>query len=381
MTDKLAQIKVTVSSIAKPIPGSLMAARTAIRVCPEFQDVFKQARAESWPAEALADALFIRLPDYLEDTEDLWETCLYLADEFLQLGDQILLVSPETGMAIAKVSEKDVYLPAPVLRETGELAQPLPRLRPELEGLIVQWGFRQSKDQQVLQTLAKRVPSSALLTQEGDNRLLRATTKGRKQLVDQLRDELPTLLPPESGMTKEFFDLFRFCMFSEVPKGFEACPSATALAHVITPVTDPLTFNLRHDPYTTLKRQITSQWSRDIARFLANFIYAKTEVIEASVFDPLPTGFLLANPNVAMAFRGRVLPIAAVSSVLLHSQSAPIAYLYIRSNSYTCNSREFLEIWEVTAECEFTFYLKPETFSAYHFNDVPQSGVYAEVLA
>lgn len=382
-SDKLSRI-ISVNSLAKPIPQTLLAARTTIRVRPDLQDLFKKARAEKWTSDALADALFICLPEYLESTENLWDTALYLADEFFQFGDQVLLVSTETGKAICKITEDDIYIPAPTRREGQKgLAQPLPRLKPDLEGFLINWQFTESRDQQILQTLTKRVPSSELLVQEGDNRLLRATRTGRKRLAEIVREELPLLLPPKVGIAKEFFDLCYFEPSSENdPTDLESLSPERAIAKVVVPVVDPLAFNLQQDPLTTIKHQIMYQWVRAIARSLANFVNNKVQALEASVLESLPPSFWITTPNTAMALRGKkVLSVLDVPTVFLHPWEAPIIYLWIRSDSYNCQSYELLDRWEIIAECEFTLRIKLKACSLYHLTDVPLSGLSIEVLA
>lgn len=262
MPDLPSRIEVRVNTLAKPDRDLLMEARTVIRLEPQVQQVFTQARERGLGAEALADALWVELTPHIEDynEDSLWQTCRYLADEYLQLGDHILLISTETGQAIARVSDEDVYVPAPVSRETedGEetrLATPLPRLKPELEGAIVQYQFQKAQDQRVLASLTARTTSTELLRQEGDPRLLRATATGRKRLTEMLMDELPQLWGQQTGTPGEFLRLCQFKPATEEEKE----PFQSLRARVITSVVDPLTSNLRHDPFTALKRQIKNQ--------------------------------------------------------------------------------------------------------------------------
>jgi hypothetical protein len=383
MTDLPARVRVT--SLAKPVPETLLAARTAVRVSPDLQAVFKQAKAEGWSSERLADALFTRLPDYVLAQTDLWQTALYLADEYLQLGDHLLLVSPETGKVVAKLTEEDIYLPAPVSRETEDgkthLAQPLPRLRPDLEGMLVEWHFTKGRENRLVTALAKRANQTELFKQEGDPRLLRATKGGRKQIVDRLREALPTFLQAATGVSGELLNLFTSC--AGPLAGLVGSAPCTGFARALTPVVDPLTFNLHHDPYTTLQGQITSQWTRDIARVLAGLTYAHGPVNDASVLDSLPNGLWIAEPDVAMALRGKlVFPVERVPTVLLHTwNQCPVAKIWVRPDSYQCQSREFLDRWEVAASFEFVVYLDPRQISAYDLKDVPESGVHTEVVA
>jgi len=382
----LAKIGVSVTTLARPVSRTLLAARQAIRTVPELQALFQEARESGWAVEQLADALFVRLPEYLLDPQDLWETCLYLADEFSQMGHHTLLVSTQTGLAIARVTDEDIYLPAPVARETEDgsvrLAQPLPRLRPDLEGVIVQWQFDRAQDQKVVQGLAVKLPSSELLAQEGDNRLLQVTQDGRRRIVDRLRAELPTILQDVPGMSGELLRLCKFGTPDEVPSGFLPCAPSTSLVRVIRPVIDPLAANLRQDAYTALLGQIRSGWIRDIARVLSGLVLGLRDVQDASVLDALPGGLWICEPNTARALPGKqVLPVPGAATTLVHDGlKTTVAYICPREDSYACRSREFLGRWEVGASFEFALYLNPQAFSAYRFKDVPESGVSVEVL-
>lgn len=382
MPDALTKIDVSVETLARPFSGTLLAARTAIRITPELQELFRNAREAGDSAEVLADKLLDSLPDYLFDPQDLGETCRYLADEFTQMGDHMLLISAQTGRAVARVTEDDIYLPAPVSRETGTLAQPLPRIRPELEGLIVQWQFAQAHNQKLVQELAQRLPTTELLATTGDPRLLRVTPGGRRQIVEQLAASLDEVIHGVGGMSRELLKLCKFSTPDRVPAGYIPCAPGTTEARVVTPVVDPLTFNMKQDPYTTLRAQIGVQWVRDIAKRVSGLVHGLYPVQEASVLDALPAGLWIAEPNTAMALRGkRVLPVPGATTTLIHEWlDLPAIYLSIRDDSYACASREFLGRWEVGASLEFTLYLNPDGFSAYKLKDVPESGIAVEVL-
>jgi hypothetical protein len=381
MSDKLQTIQVTVLSLAKPQSESLLAARSAILVAPELQSLFEQARAEGWSTAQLADRLCTRLPEYLleQDSLRLWEVALYLADEFTQLGGNMLLISSETGKAIAKVSPDDIYVPAPVSRETGGLAQPLPRLRPDLEGMLVDWVFTKGREAKLVADLAKRVPQTEYLSEVGDPKLLRATRGGRAQIVARLQDGLPELLQECTGTNKEFLSAFLFA--TEPPPDMIPSSRYIGYAKVITTVADPMTFNLKHDPFTTLRNQITGQWVRDIGRSVSCLAYGTGPVLDASVLDTLPNGFWIAEPTTAMALREkRVLAIPGAPTVMVHTWMPPSVVL-IHPESFKCASREFLDRWEVAASFEYTLFLNLNALSAYDLKDVPAHEARAEVVA
>lgn len=379
-TDQLARVQIEVQSLAKPTPEILLAARNAIRNAPELQELFTQAKAEGWGADRLADSLNTRLREHLIDGDNAWDAAQYLADEFLQVGDSILLISKETGRAVAQLSEEDIYVPDLVSRETGNLRRPLPRIRPDLEGLIVEWQFARSKEKQVVQALAARVHQTELLRQEGDHRLLRATRAGREQIVTQLQEELPSLLGSATGVTRDFLNMFDFC--TEAPSGAPIVSGGIrSFAKVIMTIADPLSVNLRHDPYTTLRGQLTSQWARDIARAVADLAHAHGLVTNGSIFDTLPPGFWVADPNTAMALRPLIaLAVSGAKTALLQRVSE--LSLVIEPTSYLCKGREFLDRWEVAAEFHFSICVMggSQNLLGYNFTDVPTTGLSVEVV-
>lgn len=382
MPDNLSTIDVSVSTLARPVSQTLLAARTAIRITPELQAVFRQARDEGWPASGLADALMTRLPDYLLDPQDLWETCLYLADEFFQMGAHTLLISAQTGQAIARITDDDIYVPAPVARETGELSQPLPRIRPDLEGLIVQWQFDRAQDQHIVQQLAQRLPTTELLAHEGDPRLLRATLDGRRRIAETLGSDLPELLQRVGGVGGELLKLCKFCTPDEVPAAYHSGGFQVGQARMIQPIVDALAFNMRQDPLTALRGQVGSQWVREIGAAIVRLAGAQGPALEASVLDALPGGFWIAEPNTALALRGkRVLPVSGSPTTVLHSWlDVPTVCCTIRPDSYRHGSREFLGRWEVVATFEFAVHLNPDAFTTYQLKDVPEFFTAAEVV-
>ncbi len=388
MTDALAKVMVQVNSLAKPVPQTLMAARTAIRVAKDLQEVFERSKAEGWTTEALADALYVRLPEYLlEDLHGpaLWDVALYLADEYVQFGDSLLLVSTETGQAVAKLSHEDIYLPDLVSRETGALVQPRPRLRPDLEGQLVDWVFTRGREGQLLETLAKRSNQTEFLRREGDLRLLRATRAGRTSIVDRLRADLSCLLPECTGKIRDFISLFHICYSAdEIPKSLIPCYLSTGLATVSTPLTELKGVNLRYDPYTSIRSQIGTQWTRTLAKYAAALAYAHGPVQSASIFDDLPPGLWVTTPTVAvaMALHGRsVLPVGETATVRFEQQTPPAHYLLLMPDQFKCQARELLERWEVGASFQFSLYLNFDLIHAYDLKDVPTSGISVEVMA
>lgn len=369
------QVAIQVITTANPVANELLGARAVIRESPVLQEIFIKARADStMTSERLADLLWSQLERYLTAPLSLQETCQYLADEFMQQKDAILLVSPETGKAFARITEADMYVPAPVARETGTLAQPLSRLRPDLESAIVQWQFGKGHEAQLLQKLAHRT-NTDFLRQEGDPRLDRITRSGRKHIVEQLKEDLPHLLEQQGGISKEFWNLCEPRTAEEMP---ELHNKVLVWAHVVIPIVDPLTSNLSYDPYLGLKRQVGGQWIRAIAKEVARV--TKTMRSPTSVLGPLPESFWIAEPSVAAALRGkRCLAVPGAKTIHLDTKTTPVV-VSIQPNSYHCATREFLGRWEISASVEVWIHVDPKAVTVYQMNDVPEDEIIAEVL-
>lgn len=384
--DDIVRILDTLNTRANPDKDVLLLARKTISTYPEkFQDAFTQARNKCLSSSALADFLQVQLSMHLSDentvnASDLYDAALYLADEFLQLGDNILLVSTETGKALTVLSPEDFWQPEDTAREgTNKLAKTSIRLRPDLESFIVYYQYARSKEQKVIETLTKKMSVSEFLAQKGDPRLFRVTQKGRARIAEQVKENLPSLFT-DPGITFDFMQLFKKCESpANVPAEYTSCPPITVNAKIITRIEDLLAFNLQHDPLTAILRSIEIQWSKAIARKIVDFVAVKRMPI--SIASNFSEGFWVTNPDAAVMLRKKnlkVLPIPYMKSALLIQGTMPAYFLV---GSYQSASRELLDRWEISATSTFTFYLKASCFSLYEFTDLPQFEVLAEIVA
>lgn len=371
-----------ISSLAKPSAPPLLAARTAIAVAPALQAIFAQAREEKLPTEALAERLYVNLQAYVLEQEGLWDVALYLADEFCQLGEGRYLVSTETGKVIYKITDADIYIPPSVSRETGiSTASAAPRLRPDLEAALIEWQFTNKHEHKLVEAITKR--GSTQLLGRDDRRLQRVTRAGRRQLVDNLREELPTLFQTCATM-RSFLEFFTFEPETTYLESLVPMASSAAYAKVRTQVSDPLTFNLRYDPYALLKQQIVGQWARDIARAVATLSSAMGPTLESTVAGTPSTGIWLAEPNTALALSAvdRVaLPIAGIPTTHLQGN---VGAIVVDPQSYECQGREVLDRWEVEAGCTYTLYLPRDlsvAIKSYKLTGVPDRVYAAEVVS
>lgn len=396
-SDKLTRIAPEVRTLARPSPGPLISARHNIQRSPEAQALFQQAREEKWPAERLAEKLTPVLQGRVESQVpgDIEQAAHYLADEYLQIGDALLLISTETGQALAKITEDDIWVPPPVPRQDGSMAQPLPRLRPELEGFLVEWVFNTGREAALTAALARRLPQSDLQRAEGDRRLLPVTRNGRKHIVEQIREALPTLIPDQcQGLTRQFFDHFEFR--ENDPEGLNPLLRCTALARSVVPIADPKGFNLRHDHFTSVAARISSQWAREIARTLSIAVHRhydpppvsykalgrSLDIVGSLIHPAVSLDFWVADANTVEAFYKAKPGITAfpVEGALPTGLSGRVGAIVINKASYTCGGREYVDRWEVAATVEYTLWLDWEMLRALAVEDVPVSGLSVEVL-
>jgi len=359
---ELARVQVNVLSKANPVPGLLRLARVVVQQTPEVSAVFTQAKEESQSAEWLRNRIAPELAKFFPG-ENVEEVATYLADEYLQIGDSILLVSSETGRALARITEEDMYQPAPVPRESGNMVVPERRLRPDLEGFIVQWVFDRNQEREVIEKILSRVPQTQLLRDEGDSRALLVTRAGRRLLTTQIQDALPGLLEASTGITRGFLGFFPLGK-PETPSEYQRIPDLRVFATARHLLQDPSTRNLRQDVRGSVLASASTGWIREIASSLL-----REGVRIARVSTPLPlgeavrgreTGFWIASPNAAHALQRlgvRTLPVQFSRDDVAVYLTEPAGLLEVDPNAYWCRSREVHDRWTVETEMTATLWV------------------------
>ena len=113
-------------TVSKPSSETLLAARAAIQRSPVLQQFFQRARKENWPNDYFASILANALDSAIEGSnQDLREAARYLADEYMQFGDGMRIVSRETGRLVYKVTEgMDAVIHMAAIRITACAADP-----------------------------------------------------------------------------------------------------------------------------------------------------------------------------------------------------------------------------------------------------------------
>jgi hypothetical protein len=269
-----------VETKAQPQRDWLLQARADINSDTDLQQIFREARAEGRSPESVADAVSSYLTaKWGGHGSEAYEAALYLANEHDQLGEGVHLVSTETGRVTLTLAEKDIWQPPDVPREGGGMVKPLPRIRPDLESLVVTWTFDQVREQHIVQALAARGHQTDLLRQEGDPRLLVATRAGRRQIVQGIVGHTPKALLEATGGTAAAF-LRHLDLRTTEPVG----TALQALSGVVTArskmtIADQTTVNLHHNRARTLQGALAQGWVRDIARRLSLAVQARSSAV------------------------------------------------------------------------------------------------------
>jgi hypothetical protein len=363
--DRIApHVDVAVRTTGNPHRDHLLTARRIVREVAEVGEVFTAAKAEGLSAADLAARLEpVMGPHLRAEGQDLTQLCTYLADEFAQIGDSVLLIDPSTGRAIARVSDQDFYQPAKVLREDGTLATPAKRLRPELEGFIIQWTFDRSREVETRDRALARLPQTPLLIEKGDRRVLFTTREGRAALARDVAEELPRLLTFWcGGAPRGFLSHVAF----EAPEGegwTELSPTTVSGTSGLSLI-DPRTKNLRQDPMTTILATTAAGWVRDLATTLV--LHAR----ERETPGPVPLAevdlwagdFWVASPNAALALQRSVpgldLLTIGVSPDMVLGLRGEAVRVVIDEGAYGTEHREVFDRWEVRSVCSMRVWVK-----------------------
>lgn len=288
----LARLTPQVNSLAKPQPKVLLSARFEVQRNENLRRVFEEYKGSTDPdsSRALASILADTLRGVIEGSDaDIEETARYLADEYQQMGESLLLVSSDTGLPIACIEDKDIWQPDLVPREDGTMAKPQARLNPALSSFLMSWHFEREREKRLAEELATRVLQTQALVEAGGSSNLRTVTRdGRAKFVEHLRAELPGILPGSvQGPAGEFL---KFVDFTEPARKLPAFCGFTAIARTRVVLADHKARNFRFDEMARVRATIGVQWVKEIARTLSHLLHAETpcEVQSAVSLNPDP---------------------------------------------------------------------------------------------
>lgn len=364
----------TVLTKAQPKCLDLLRARAYLQRSEGPKELFKQAREENWSADTLASRLGPLVSEVVPEAV-CEEVGRYLADEYTQLGDGIFIISTETGKITGIIREEDIYLPSPVPREgSNALAQPTPKLRPDIEAAIIFQGFESERETRILTTLAAKGHQTDLLRDMGDPRLLVATRNGRRAIVESLAVFDPKTLLEACGGTSAAF-LQCFTLVTETPDilGLEYIKGSVQSKSVMG-VQDPTTTNLHHNRAGTLRGALVQGWVREIAGALSRAGERFAKALNVAELGRIP-GVWVASPHLVRPMREKypnlaVLPVSCPTFCVTKNAG----YLRVPP-AFETLSTEMFDRWEASAYLDYELWYDPAAlryFKLEGINETPQ---------
>lgn len=368
---------------SNPDPDLLRVARRLILQDDTLRAIFTQARKEDHSADRLTQELVSGFHSYLvEDSggvapEEVVELCQYLADEYLQLGEGILVTSPETGRPLALLTEKDLYQPAPVTREDGRVVTRPLALRPEVESLLRHSLHEDASEKLMAEQFSARIVMAGL---EKQHSALAVSRAGRHTLFTQVQAALPTLLaePRSGGFVSAFVKQFPACPFEgSGPEGEYNCVEFNCSSLTALSLVDWKAKSIRLDPLREILTKAEGWWVRDFAQrlYLLNALADPEVLPEVLLEKRLGEGLWVCSPNVGVYLR-RLNPecqtILAGNSdryVLWIQEKA--GYLSFDPEKFKAEQRETATRWDVSTQASGRLWYAPSKVEAIGLRDIP----------
>jgi hypothetical protein len=254
-----------------PSPEHLRNARILISREPELQDLFTKAKTENRDAEWLADNLAVRISARWggQDFDQALAVSNTLATEFFLNPDKgIAVIDNQTGEILGSFGPEDVYVPAALPRESGSMAQPLPRLRPEIEAALVLKKHDHARETAGLEAMLAKTTQTDLQREEGDRRLEFMTAQGRTSILEAVPGLIRTRLfeKGRAGMRPEnltALEMIARVLAKEPKDKVLKDPTFLQAETVITlSLQDKQTSNLHHSYHERIVGAILSDWAR-----------------------------------------------------------------------------------------------------------------------
>ena len=347
-----------------PSLEGLRVARTLIKGDDALQGLFRQAHEEERDVEWLADNLAVRL-SARQGGEDFAEAMLVarsLADEFFANKDKPLsIVDVATGRVLGRYSEEDVYQPAMVPRESGNMAVPLPRLRPELEAALVLGEHDRAREQVGLVQIQAKAHQTELLKAEGDARLDYATQAGRQRILDAIPELLRARLLEDSLSLTLFrqLSLTQIASIVSVREIDAVAEEVTDEALLEFSLKDLATYNLKSSFSEAVLNSILGTMARNLGRrYMERAVLKGTiaSTLEALASRPCLPRIVPAEICVALKRIGltRLVPVPAWGPIV--EVSEPSVKIVPSFKTMQIQQVEFHDRWVIRVQLPLSLY-------------------------
>jgi len=366
---------------ADPKVDLLLQIRGMIKHGVELRQLFLRFRAEQLSVDWLRDHLATRVAPLITfdcDFVEVVDACLYLADEYNQLGEGYFIVSTETGKTTAVLTEDDLYDPGKMARHSGESVQGLQHIKPSKAVMLTTFYHESAREKDVLNKLSAKYPPINSL-QKSNLRI--ATRSGRKNLVQELAESDPReLLRRSSGTTGTFLEHFRLEDAPREDRNLDKLEGGASF-HSTQSISDPLTLNIHHNRLGALRSAIPQGWVRDICRQLAQKAFAVKrgltyDIEELDGKDLEWADLWIADPDVYKVLRKlhptlRAVPVEGVDPIAL---CGVCGHLVVPSE-FTVEAVERFDRWEVRANISYELYVDWKAITVLPLVGVPREAL------
>ena len=344
----------TIQTTANPGGELLKLGRSIVQTDGLCRRIFGSDSTKEQLVDAAATAIAMRYEDI--DDESLLQVSEYLADEFQQLQKGLYVLHPETGRVVAVIREEDFWHGPPVPRESGNMVQPLPRIRPELEGFITSWFSERDRENRIFKDrLVRLSKSTGIDLDPSDSRLSIATQEGRKSLVAPLAQEAPhSFLRRCGGSTGAFLKCFRIIDSDDsIPTGFTPLTPFVATARSALRIAEAGTFSSGFNRTSHLRGVFGQGWVREIARAIG--LQGRDKFQTGSISNN--TRVIVSSPDSVNHFRQYNRPVLPVESVgpLAFEEGSGIIKL---PEHHELGNAELSDVWYTASAVEVEVFVR-----------------------
>lgn len=382
------------SNIQKgPDPELVRNARVLISNDAELQGLFSQALKDGHDSEWLTDNLGIRLSARwgAHDFDAAMAVAAVLASEFFTDTERgIAIIDNRTGEAIGRFGPEDVYVPAVVPRESGSMAQPLPRLRPEIAAELVLKAHNTERESNTVDTLLAKTPQTALQRDEGDRRLHVLTQRGRGQILDEIPDLLSDRLFNKTARTAMRSE--NLSAFETLARVVKKPPSGEGVRLLVEtqirmPLADLQTTNLHYSVHERILSSILGDWARFLGQLYVTravdpaWGLALPETVPLESLAQHPCLCWVAPQDVAVRFQA----LTRDRRVIAVPEWGPLVEVIARSvtvvpdiSSMDIKQVEYNDRWAVSVVTPLTLWWEPSNHFTPRYVERPQATGRAE---
>lgn len=360
------RLEPVVESEARPPAADLLRARADITHNTRLRTIFMGAKEAQRPPEEVADVVGSALAAiWGEDmATEAYNAALYLADEHAQLEPGVTLVSSETGKVLVVLRPEDLVKLSPVPREgSGTLAQPLTRIRPDIEAFVTSWQFNFKREQEIADELALRGHQTTALREDGDPRLQIVTKAGRRELAKRYAGHTPKELLGRVGSSAWAFlnhlDIVDLGLDEKAPEGSVL---AEAVSCVDTGIEDLQSRNLRFDVPNAMRTSLSNGWVREIAVTMANAAkqrYSGMQTVQAEnltkeLFGSLASVWVVPPELVRKVYnlKPEATLLIVPDAPLIGLERAKVGRLYL-PDTFGVENTEVFDKWSVVSHLQY----------------------------